>query len=166
MIYYRFEELGNIEKLEGWGVFFILSMTHIVDNNNILSIINACVSQADSLDELKANLTEALDGYLNEPVGSSIIFPNPDKSISESSEILGVEVSPNIAFALQLRKIRIERKMTQTQMQELLGFKNRTSYSRLEKTNCNPSLGTIQKVFSALPNFPIADIFTNNSTIA
>ena len=38
MNYYGFEELRNIEKLECWGVFLILTRTHILDNNNILSI--------------------------------------------------------------------------------------------------------------------------------
>lgn len=118
-----------------------------------------CMTQGDTITELRLNLSEALDGFLDEPVGTNMTFPDPDKNIKPSDDILAIEVSPNIAFALQVRKIRLDKRLSQAEMQKKLGFKSRTSYTRLESTRCNPSLTTIQKVFDVFPDFPIAEIF-------
>ncbi len=83
-----------------------------------------------------------------------------NKKIKPTDDILAIEVSPNIAFALKMRKIRLDKRFSQAEMQEKLGFKSRTSYTRLESTRCNPSLTTIQKVFDAFPDFPITEIFS------
>lgn len=119
--------------------------------------LKGCNSEGDTMEELQNNLQEALDLYLSEPSNSNLIFPIP-KSQARKKGIIQVSVSPNVAFAYNLRKQRILNKLTQKQVTEKLGLKNLYSYQRLEspKTS-NPALSTIFKLKKIFPELKVDD---------
>ncbi|MCD6397650.1 MAG: type II toxin-antitoxin system HicB family antitoxin, partial [Spirochaetaceae bacterium] len=57
-----------------------------------------CVTQADTIEDLKEYLKDVLDLYLDEPQGSNVTFPLPDESIGESDLIVSISVDSKIAF--------------------------------------------------------------------
>lgn len=121
--------------------------------------LEGCDTQGNSLEELQLNLKEAQDLYLNEPVGTNMIFPLPDYSLESSPDTLAIEVDSRIAFALLVRQYRISHRLTQEQAQKAMGLPNRTSYARLESKG-NPSLLTIDKIVKAFPDFPVQECFS------
>lgn len=120
--------------------------------------LEGCRSEGDTREELKANLEEALNLYLDEPAGSNLVFTFPETDIEESEEIMAVAVDPQIAFAMLLRQFRLSQKKSQVEMQKLMGFKTLNSYSRLEKKN-NPTLKVIERVLKVYPDFPLHQCF-------
>lgn len=122
--------------------------------------LNGCITQGDTLKELKANMKEALNLYLHEPDDSKIVFPIPRKL--KQTHSVQVPVDPNIAFAIKMKIIRAKKGLSQRQVADLLGMKNIYSYQRLESTRqANPSLSTIARIKAVFPEFSIDDIFVN-----
>ena len=117
--------------------------------------ISGCVTQADSLDDLKISMQQALNLYLEEPEGSKDLAPMPDLTIKKSKNIVEVRVDPQIAFAFLVRFHRLSSGMTQRQVAKQMGFDNIFSYQRLESPKSNPSLKTISKLVEVFPDFPI-----------
>lgn len=115
--------------------------------------LDGCNTQADSREELKRNMAEVLNFYLEEPIESEIIFPFPDSTIS-GKEIEGVEVDPQIAFAVLLRHYRAAHRLTQKEVAEKLGMKNLYSYQRLEQKS-NPTLLLLKKLKKVFPELSI-----------
>jgi len=124
--------------------------------------LNGCVTQGDTKAELKANMEEALNLYLNEPDDSKVIFPLPKRSVrTRNVEI--VPVNPNIAFAFLLRRARLQRKMTQKKAAEALGMKNLWSYQKLERgKTANPALKTIAALKEVFPRLNIEQVFDSS----
>lgn len=120
--------------------------------------LSGCLSDGDSLDELIPRLEDALNLYLNEPTGSNMIFPLPDKKLDSNSELLRIPVSAGIAFAMLVRQYRISHRMTLDQAQLKVGLKNRNSYVRLESAG-NPTLETISRVKRAFPEIDLNECF-------
>ncbi len=118
-----------------------------------------CTTQADSKEELHFNLQEALDLSLSEPEDSKLLFPAPKKDL-KGRNIVAVQVSPSVAFALELRQIRLKRKLTQKAMMDLLGIRNLSNYQRLEDpARANPELKTLFELQGKLPELSVARIF-------
>ena len=117
-----------------------------------------CASEGETIEELKDNLSEALNGILDEPAGSNMVFPMPDEKHMNADNVIEVSVEPTIAFSLLVRQTRIAHRMSQTEAQEAMGFKSRNSYARLER-RANPSLDTIVKVKKVFPDIPIEECF-------
>jgi predicted RNase H-like HicB family nuclease len=134
----------------------------IVDEENGYSAfcleLKGCRTQGDSMEDLIHNLSEALELYLDEPIGSNVLFPGPDYSLIINKNIIAVSVDPRTAFALLIRRYRIENRMTQSEAQSMIGMVNKTSYNRLEKRS-NPRLETIARIIRAFPDFPLAECF-------
>jgi len=103
------------------------------------------------------NLNEVLDLYLDEPAGSNYVFPLPDNSLESNDEYISVEVDETIAFSMLLRQQRLEHRMTQKDVQNAMGLKNRNSYARLEGKG-NPTLSTIRKILKVFPEFPLYEV--------
>jgi len=82
--------------------------------------LEGCHSEGDTMDELRQNLQEALNLYLDEPAGSNMLFPLPDQSLDSSEGVISIQVDPGIAFALLVRHYRIRNIMTQKEAQEAL----------------------------------------------
>ncbi len=116
--------------------------------------LEGCVTQGDTLKELQSNMEEALNLYLDEPVGSTFLAPLPDDKLDRSKKLIQVSVDPEIAFAFMVRYHRIQRKMTQKQAAKKLGMNNLYSYQRLER-KCNATLAVIAKVKNLFPDFSV-----------
>ena len=125
--------------------------------------LQGCVTQADSLDELYYNASEALNLFLEEPENSSYDFKLPLKSV-KTKNVFEVAVDPRIAFALNMKLIRQKKGLTQKETAEKLGMKNIYSYQRLESVKrANPNLSTITKIKSLFPDLKIDEILSNNT---
>lgn len=117
--------------------------------------LEGCVTQADSLKELKKNMQEALNLYIAEAEDSEDLASLPNNSIKLSTNTVKVPVDPQIAFAFLVRYYRIKNKMTQQEAAKKLGFPNIYSYQRLETRKCNPRLETIASLKKLFPEFSI-----------
>jgi antitoxin HicB len=93
--------------------------------------LEGCITQATSREKLDTNMTEALNGFLDEPEDSRIVFPLPTVP-RPKAHIVAVEVYPRIACALLVRQSRLQRGWSQRKAAKMLGFKNVFSYQRLE----------------------------------
>jgi predicted RNase H-like HicB family nuclease len=113
-----------------------------------------CITEADSMKELEANMAEALNLYVLESEDSNDLAVLPDQSITTSTHIVEVPLNPEIAFSFLLRHHRIKNKLTQQQAAQKMGFKNVYSYQRLEK-KCNATIELIAKVKKLFPKFSI-----------
>ena len=117
-----------------------------------------CLTQADSKAELSNNMSEALNLYLSEPESSILLFPMPKKNI-KAKNVVRVEVSPNVAFAVLLRQIRLKRKLTQKAMMDLLEITHLSNYQRLENPRkTNPELKTLSEIKKKLPELDFVEI--------
>jgi predicted RNase H-like HicB family nuclease/DNA-binding XRE family transcriptional regulator len=111
-----------------------------------------CATEADSIEELRANAEEALNLYLDEPKDSSLSFPLPMEY--SGADIIEIPVDPSIALAVLLRKYREDHHYSQKEIADRLGMKNLYSYQRLERRS-NPSLSTLRKLKDVFPDFSL-----------
>ena len=118
--------------------------------------LKECYTQSTTINELKENMEEALNVYLDEPSHSKTIFPLPDKKL-KGKNIFEVSVDLKIAFGLQLRQLRLKNKLTQKQVAKKLGFKNLYSYQRLE-SGANPELTTLAQIKKVFREIDIEEI--------
>jgi len=114
-----------------------------------------CFTQADTLNDLRKNMQEALNLYIQEPIDSSDLAVLPDSSIKKSKNIEEVPVDPTIAFSFLMKYFRIKHGYTQREAAQKMGFDTLYSYQRLESTKCNPSLKLIAKIKQIYPEFSI-----------
>lgn len=117
--------------------------------------LSGCFTQADSMEDLRENMQEALNLYLDEPKDSKRLAPLPDDSIHLSRNVVEVPVDPSIAFAFMVRYNRIKRGLTQQEAANELGFDNVYSYQRLENKKCNPTLRMLFQIKRLFPNFSV-----------
>ena len=116
--------------------------------------LKGCVSQGKNLKELKENLKEALDLYIDEPEDSSMVFPLPKKRIRGSNTI-EVEVDSRLALAFLVRRGRLMRKWTQKMTAEKLGVPL-YSYQKLENPKtANPEWKTLLKLLKIFPDLDL-----------
>lgn len=120
--------------------------------------LEGCATQAVSESALETNMEEALNLFLDEPENSRTVFPLPKKSL-KGRNIVEVSVAPRVALAFVLRKLRLERKLTQTQAAKLLGMKGLYSYQRLESSKtANPEFETIVRIKKAFPELKLDEL--------
>lgn len=118
--------------------------------------LKGCFTQAETLVELKDNLKDALDLYLDEPEDSKVLFPLPKKRV-KGQNIVQVEVNPQIALAFLLRRERLKKKWTQVVVAKLLGMPL-YSYQRLENSKtANPEWKTLTKLLQIFPELDIRE---------
>lgn len=116
--------------------------------------LEGLLTQADSKEELWDNMQEALNLYLQEPVESDYLAALPNPKLSKKSNLVQVNVDPEIAFAFMVRYHRMKKKLTQKEAAKRMGFKSLYSYQRLEK-KCNATLEMISKIKTLFPDFSI-----------
>jgi len=120
--------------------------------------LDGCATQASSESELKKNMEEALNLFLDEPEDSKTVFPIPKKNL-KGRNIVEVLVAPRVALAFLLRKYRLERNLTQTQAAKLLGMKGLYSYQRLESSKtANPEFDTLARIKKAFPELKLDEL--------
>ncbi len=95
--------------------------------------LTGCVTQGDSMPELKKNMEEALNLYLDEPLDSDWVDLLPDDGIKTTKNVVKVPVEPEIAFSVMVRHYRKKHSLSQNQMVKLLNMKNKFSYQRLKE---------------------------------
>lgn len=117
--------------------------------------LSGCFTEAESMVELKENMHEALNLYIEEPENSKKLAPLPNESISPSRSIVEVQLDASIAFSFMVRYNRIQQGLTQQEAANKLGFENIYSYQRLENKKCNPTLKVIYQIKQAFPNFSV-----------
>lgn len=117
--------------------------------------LEGCVTQADNLKELKTNMQEALNLYIEEDENSEDLARLPNNSIKIEKNIIEIPVDPQVAFAFLVRFYRIKHGMTQQEAAKKLGFPNIYSYQRLETRKCNPRLETIASIKKLFPELSI-----------
>lgn len=114
-----------------------------------------CVTQGDDLAELKKNMQEVLDLYLDEPEDSQVIFSLPRKRLL-GRNIAKVTVDPQIALAMLVRTERIKNKLTQKEVASRLGVPL-YSYQRLEHSEtANPEWKTLVKLLRLFPRLDLS----------
>jgi predicted RNase H-like HicB family nuclease len=123
--------------------------------------LDTCYTQADSIEELRKNMQESLNLYLEEPASSKYLAPLPDPSIKLTKNVVEVEVDPYIAFSFLIRRCRILHGLTQQETATRMGFDRIYSYQRLETSKCNPSLRIISKVKKVFPELSL-DVAVGN----
>ncbi len=122
--------------------------------------IPGCVTQGDSMDELKLNAHEALNLHLDEPENSKVLYPLPSKKLKPTKRLIEVPVEPSIAFAFLMRRTRLKKGLSQQQMKSLLKFRTLFSYQKLEKAKyANPTLKSLKHIKDCLPDFPLQYLF-------
>jgi hypothetical protein len=123
--------------------------------------LEGCVTQGRNRAELKKNMAEALNLHLAEPETSTVIFPEPSRTVQggggAAKGIAAVEVDPQVAFAMVLRQARVRSRITQKEAARHLGMRSLYSYQRLER-RCNPSLLTLKKVKALFPGLSLDDL--------
>jgi antitoxin HicB len=120
--------------------------------------LKGCQTQGDSMAELNANMQEALNLFLSENEDSQLIFSPPKKITGKS--IIAIEVDPAVALAITIRRTRLKKKLTQTQMKDFLGIKTLSNYQRLEDPKrANPEFRTLIMLNQQIPELKIENIF-------
>lgn len=119
--------------------------------------IPGCLTQGNSKEELEANMQDAINTYLSEPVGSNVLAPLPDASIKVRGNVVLVTVDPQVAMGFNIRFNRIKNGMTQKQAAKKLGMNDLYSYQRLEK-KCNPTIKVIGKLYKIFPNLSVDSV--------
>ena len=122
--------------------------------------LRGCVTQGDTLEELKANMAEALNLYLDEAMDSSIIHPLPDPKIRETKSVMPVPLEPEIAFSVLVGFYRKTENHSQNDLARLLGVKSIFSTQRVEK-RINTGASTIARIKKVFPDFPVNRIFSD-----
>lgn len=117
--------------------------------------LKGCVTEGDSLEELRKNMEEALNLYVQEPEDSDDLAEMPKKSIKKSKDIIEVALDPQVAFSFMVRYYRIKHRMTQQEAAKKMGFDRIYSYQRLESRKCNPTLKIISMIKKVFPDFSI-----------
>jgi len=116
--------------------------------------LEGCTSQGSTLEELKINLKEALDLYLDEPYDSKVIFPLPKKRLLMRN-LIKVNVDPQIALAFMLRLERLKRNLTQAETASQMGVPL-YSYQKLEKSKtANPEWKTLIRLRQIFPSLDL-----------
>jgi predicted RNase H-like HicB family nuclease/DNA-binding XRE family transcriptional regulator len=107
-----------------------------------------CATQGDTMEELVYMAEDALSGYLRVTIDLGQEIPAP--SHPQEKNIIWIEVNPDVAIPITLRKIRQELKLTQKDAAERLKMKQQ-SYQKLEDVNkFNATIKTLEKVARAL----------------
>lgn len=116
--------------------------------------LQGALSQGNTLEELKKNLEEALNLYLDEPKDSKVIFPMPRKAV-RGKNIIKIGVDPQIALAVFLRNERLKKGLTQKEVAKRLGVPL-YSYQKLESSKTsNPQWKTLLKLNKVFPRLSL-----------
>jgi len=110
-----------------------------------------CFTEGKSISESFQNAREALNGWLAARLDRDLPITVSKK---QKRNHYPIAVDLEIAFTLQLRRMRSQKKMTQNQMAQLLGV-TQQAYSKLENpSKANPTLSTIRKLGKILEKEP------------
>ena len=113
--------------------------------------LEGCLSEGKTLKDAKQQGAEALNGWLISNCDRNLNIPNP--KMRKGRNYYPIEVEPQIAFAILLRKHRKLKYLLQSQIAKKLGI-TQQAYAKLENpVKTNPSLSTLKKLSKVL-NIP------------
>lgn len=119
---------------------------HIAKDNDAYLVsfpdLENVITYGASIEEALANAEEALNGCLESDFERNFAIPDP--SASDSPEMHQIPVSPHIAVAIILRKLRADRSQIDIARQLHISYQ---VYQRLENPRkANPTIKTLEKV--------------------
>ena len=119
---------------------------HIVKDNDAYLVsfpdLENVVTYGASIDKALANAEEALNGCLESDFERNFAIPDP--ASSDSPDLYQIPVSPHIAVAIILRKLRADRSQIEVARQLHISYQ---VYQRLENPRkSNPTIKTLEKV--------------------
>ena len=119
---------------------------HIAKDNDAYLVsfpdLENVITYGASIEEALANAEEALNGCLESDFERNFAIPDP--SASDSPEMHQIPVSPHIAVAIILRKLRADRSQIEIARQLHISYQ---VYQRLENPRkANPTIKTLEKV--------------------
>jgi antitoxin HicB len=118
-------------------------------------------TQADTEEELRANMQEVLEMFLDDHKSNQgIVIPLPQKNL-KGRGIVEVTPDPKIALAFMIRRERMEAKMSQRDAADRLGIKYISQYQKLESgKTANAELGTLVKLKVVFPRLSVDQILS------
>ncbi len=103
-----------------------------------------CLTEGETLEDAKVNAREALTGYLASVFEREYKIPDPSKI--KGRNIHMIEPEPEVSVPILLRKLRLKKKFTQSDIARVLGISYQ-AYQRLEKPGkSNPTLKTLERL--------------------
>jgi predicted RNase H-like HicB family nuclease/DNA-binding XRE family transcriptional regulator len=110
-----------------------------------------CQTFADSGDALPGEAKEALEGWLETHLLHGEVPPKPKthRRSPAGHKLAQVRIDPGLAVALQIRWARAAAGLTQAELAKRAGV-TQQQVAKLERPGENPTIGTIQKIASAL----------------
>jgi antitoxin HicB len=128
--------------------------------------LKGCLSEGNTLNELKANLADALNLYLDEPSDSKMIFPLPKEKV-RGGNILEIEVDTKVLCAMKIRESRLREGKTQVQVARELHYKTTSAYQKYERSKtCNPTLEQMVALKKVLPSFDTKCLFGGRQSLS
>lgn len=121
-----------------------------------------CQTQADPGERIEEQAAEALQGWLEAHLLDGEAPPRASRrapKVGKREKILWVEVPLRLAVKLVLRWARQDAGLTQAQLAKLAGL-SQSVVARLEAPDSNPTVETLDRVFSVLrfhPDFGMPD---------
>jgi antitoxin HicB len=110
--------------------------------------LEGCLTYGSTKKEALENAQEALSLYLESLDSRAKEIPNSSKLSGENISYVSPDI--NIAFAIELKKIRQSKALTQKDVAEKLGI-GWASYQRIENPRrTNPTLSTIHRIEEVL----------------
>ncbi len=123
--------------------------------------LEGCRTEGNTLEELKANIQEVLNLYLDERHDSKFVFPLPGKEIKKQN-IIAVNPDPDIILSQILRMLRLKHKLTIEQVSKKMGYKYIWGYQKFEKHKASPNLKTLIKLKAVFPELDLNKIIGKN----
>ena len=113
-------------------------------------------TQGDTMEELIFNAEDALSSHLGVLLDYGKNIPDPSNMKGEN--VININVQPDTAIPILLRKVREEKKLTQKDMAEMLNISYQ-AYQRLENASkFNARIKTLQKIVNMLGKRFMVDI--------
>ncbi|MCD4783913.1 MAG: type II toxin-antitoxin system HicB family antitoxin [Candidatus Eremiobacteraeota bacterium] len=106
-----------------------------------------CMTDGNSIEELKKFGMEALSGYLKSLIEDDEDIP--ESSLSSGENILWFEIPPELIIAIQILKERKRQGLTQMGLAERMKGSRRT-VQEVEGLKGSPTLRTLKKIAKAL----------------
>lgn len=111
--------------------------------------LKGCHTEGDTFSELVENAEEALGGYLGVLFDDKMEIPDPTPGM-KGKEIIYIAVPPDVSIPVEFRKLRKEKKLSQTEIAKRINVTQQT-YRRFEDVErFNGQIRTIDKIFRAM----------------
>ncbi len=128
-----------------------VARTHMEGRRTLIEFPDClgCQTFAEPRDDIESVAREALESWLEAGLKYGEAPPRPRLGRGKRRDRLEVRLEPTLAVRLQMRWARLDKGLSQGQLAKLVGV-TRQQISLLESPDANLTLGTLEKVASAL----------------